>query len=418
MVEYEIRDDRLFCPAPSPIPQGRCIMLQAIDLFAGAGGLTLGFKAAGVETVCAVEIVPIRAETVLQAFTGAVIENADIQRVDLSRYKGRVELVYGGPPCQPFSSGGLRKAHGDERNMIPSFLDVLKGLQPEAFLMENVPGLVVGDRRDYLLAVLREMDALGYKLAHKVVNAAAYGVPQKRKRLFVVGMRSRRFQFPSETHGPGRSDSFVAVRDVLPPTSIGEPNPSKVFYAKNPDLRPSPYDGHIFNGGGRPIDCEQPCHTILASAGGNKTHFFDDLNLVPEYHRDLTAGNPPRTGHLPGARRLTVAESALIQTFPPEMIFCGPRSAQYHQVGDAVPPKLAEVLAGAGSTTWRGGPGGRPPASTTATKDAVVMSRLKGQSKQDGPVAKATCRALQRIDHFIQGGNLTLAGRHVPHGLR
>ena len=320
-------------------------MLQAIDLFAGAGGLTLGFRAAGVKTVCAVEIVPVRVETFSKHTPYADIENADIQRVDLSRYKGKVDLVYGGPPCQPFSSGGLRKANQDQRNMIPWFIEVLKTIKPEAFLMENVPGLVVGDRRTYLLSVLREIDALGYQLAHKVVNAADHGVPQKRRRLFVAGMRKRKFRFPEPTHGPGRAHPYVAVRDVLPPHQVGEPNPSKVFYAKKPDLRPSPHDGHVFNGGGRPIDVDRPCHTILASAGGNKTHFFDDLNLVPEYHRYVMAGNPPKTGTLPGARRLTVLESAIIQTFPPEMVFCGPKSAQYHQVGDAVPPKLAEVLA-------------------------------------------------------------------------
>jgi DNA (cytosine-5)-methyltransferase 1 len=320
-------------------------MLHAIDLFAGAGGLTLGFKAAGVKTVCAVEVVPVRVETFSQHTPGATIENADIQEVDLSRFRGKVEIMYGGPPCQPFSSGGLRKAHDDERNMVPAFIEAIRTVKPDAFLMENVPGLVVGDRRAYLLSIMREMDAMGYQLAHKVVNAAEHGVPQKRRRLFVVGMRRRRFRFPESTHGPTRAHPYMAVRDVLPPHQIGEANPSKVFYAKKPDLRPNPYDGHIYNGGGRPIDRDQPCHTILASAGGNKTHFFDDLNLVPEYHASLMAGNPPRTGTLPGARRLTVLESAIIQTFPPDMVFRGPRSAQYHQVGDAVPPKLAEALA-------------------------------------------------------------------------
>jgi DNA (cytosine-5)-methyltransferase 1 len=89
---------------------------------------------------------------------------------------------------------------------------------------------------------------------------------------------------------------------------------------------------------------EEPCHTILASAGGNKTHFFDPLGLVPAYHAHLMKGGKPRTGTLPRARRLTVTESAIIQTFPKGMAFCGPRSAQYHQVGDAVPPLLAESI--------------------------------------------------------------------------
>ena len=319
-------------------------LVPAIDIFASAGGLTLGFKDAKVQTVCAVEIERHRVATFARHTPRADILNSDIQRVDFAPYRGKIELVYGGPPCQPFSSGGRQRAARDERDMIPAFIRAIGALRPAAFFMENVPGLVTGDRRAYFAKILAEYRALGFTVAWQVVNAADYGVPQKRRRLFVVGMRGREFVFPAPSHGPKRRHPHVAVRDVLPLHQIGEPNPSRVFYAKRPDTRPSPYDGHIFNGGGRAIDRNQPCHTILASAGGNKTHFFDDLGLVPEYHRHLLAGGEPLEGSLPGARRLTVAESAIIQTFPEDMVFDGPRSAQYHQVGDAVPPKLAAVM--------------------------------------------------------------------------
>lgn len=318
--------------------------VAGIDIFASAGGLTLGFKQIGVETVCAVEIEPYRVQTFAGHTPKAELLNGDIQKIDLSKYKGKVDLIYGGPPCQPFSSGGHRRAARDERDMLPSFIKSIERVQPFAFFMENVPGLATGDRLPYLAKTLNEFRSLGYCVAWKIVNAAEFGVPQKRRRLFVVGMRGKTFIFPRETHGPGRQNPYVTVRDVLPPQILGEPNPSKVFYAKNPDLRPSPYDGHLFNGGGRAINRDEPCHTILASAGGNKTHFLDELGIVPEYHRYLLDGGNPRSGSLPGARRLTVTESAIIQTFPPEVVFAGPRSAQYHQVGDAVPPKLAAVL--------------------------------------------------------------------------
>ena len=219
--------------------------------------------------------------------------------------------------------------------MIPQFIRVVEEVRPDAFLMENVPGLVVGDRMTYLATVMDRLEELGFRLAWSVLNAADFGVPQKRRRLFVVGLRNEAFDFPEPTHGPGRSKPHVRVRDVLSDHPIGEPNPSKVFYAKTPDLRPSPYDGHLFNGGGRPIDLEKPSHTILASAGGNKTHFFDEEGLVPPYHEHLMAGGTPKQGTLPGGRRLTVQESLLLQTFPTGMTFCGPKSAQYHQIGDA-----------------------------------------------------------------------------------
>lgn len=319
-------------------------MLHAIDLFASAGGMTLGLARAGIRTICAVERDPIRVATFCRHAPGADIVVGDIRSVDLSPYRKKTDILCGGPPCQPFSSGGLRKAGADERDMIPAFLKALKEVRPTAFIMENVPGLVAADRFEYFLAVLKETEALGFQTTWQIINAAEYGVPQKRRRLFLIGMRGMKFLFPMPTHGPGAKNPFVAVKDVLPPVQIGKPNSSIVVFAKVPDLRPSPFDGHIFNGGGRPIDPAQPCHTILASAGGNKTHFFADLEIIKKYHSHLLQGGPPKTGTLNGARRLTVEESALIQTFPKDMVFAGPRSAQYRQVGDAVPPLLAQVL--------------------------------------------------------------------------
>jgi DNA (cytosine-5)-methyltransferase 1 len=319
-------------------------MVPTIDLFAGAGGLTLGLKRAGFQPVCAVEIEPSRVATFVRHTRGADVLVGDIRKIQFGHYRGKVDLVSGGPPCQPFSSGGLRRSLDDERNMIPHFVRTVRSVRPIAFLMENVPGLAAGDRRDYLKSVLMEFENAGYHISWRILNAADFGVPQKRRRLFVVGMRHRRFVFPQPTHGPGRKHPHVAVRDVLPSHQIGEPNSSRVFYAKCPDIRPSPFDGHIFNGGGRPIDRTQPCHTILASAGGNKTHFFDELGLVPAYHRRLMRGGKPKSGALPGTRRLTVLESAIIQTFPEDTVFVGTRSAQYRQVGDAVPPLLATAI--------------------------------------------------------------------------
>ncbi len=329
---------------PHTKPDSTSTFVSGIDLFSGAGGLTLGFKEAGIKTVRAVEIDPYRVETFAKHTPDAEIIDADITRVNLRKYRNTVDVLYGGPPCQPFSSGGLRNGQADSRDMMPHFIDAVRTIRPEAFFMENVPGLTAGDRRAYFVAILNELRVLGYHVTWKVLNAADYGVPQNRRRLFVVGMRERMFRFPKETHGPGRTRAYLTVNDVLPPYQVGEPNPSLVFYAKNPDLRPSPFDGHLFNGGGRPIDKSQPSDTILASAGGNKTHFFDDLGIVPEYHRHLLAGGAPGEGVVPGARRLTVLESATLQTFPSSVVFCGPRSVQYHQVGDAVPPKLAAVL--------------------------------------------------------------------------
>ena len=316
----------------------------SVDLFAGAGGLSLGLHTAGIRTVCAVEYDAHAAKTFGLNFPAAAVHCADVRTVDLTAYRGRVAIVCGGPPCQPFSSGGLRNAADDARDMIPAFIDAVRTVQPQAFLMENVNGLTVGSRRPYLAAVLTALEGLGYTLTWQVLNAADYGVPQLRHRLIVVGVRTGKFVFPEPTHGPKRPRPHLTAGEVLRTVSSHTVNTAKVTYARNPDTRPNPYHGQLYNGGGRPLDLEQPAPTILASAGGNKTHFIDIDGLVVAYHAHLARGGAPQVGELPGARRLTVEESAALQTFPPEMTFAGPQSAKYRQIGNAVPPRLAQVL--------------------------------------------------------------------------
>jgi len=319
-------------------------MITSIDLFSGAGGLTTGLKDAGFNPVMAVEIEEDASHSYIKHTPTAIMQCKDIENVDFSMFSGEVDVVVGGPPCQPFSSGGLRGAQNDMRDMVPAFMHAVEIIRPRAVLMENVPGLTVGDRKTYFQTVVNHLGSLGYHVTWKILNAAKYGVPQTRQRLFIVGFKTRPFVFPNETHGTGTSQPFVTVNDILPTYQIGEMNASKVFYAKNPDLRPSPYHGQLFNGGGRPINRSEPAPTILASAGGNKTHFFDDLHIVPKYHTHLAQGGQPFTGFLPGARRLTILESALLQTFSKETVFHGSRSSQYKQIGNAVPPLLAKIL--------------------------------------------------------------------------
>jgi DNA (cytosine-5)-methyltransferase 1 len=322
--------------------------LPLVDLFSGAGGLSLGLAAGGLEPVVAVEFDAYACETYAAMHPATDLLHGDIRQIGFRRLRGEVAVVAGGPPCQPFSTGGLRRGGGDPRDGFPAFLRALREIQPDAFLIENVAGLGRGRTRSYLQALVAELEALRFEVSWQVLAAADYGVPQRRERLFVVGTRGRSFEFPSATHGPGRMSPWRAAGSVLRiDEPFGEPNRSIVTYARNPDLRPSPYDGLLFNGGGRPIDLTAPARTILASAGGNKTPFVDTQRVVPPYHAHLMSGGEPRAGRVPGARRITVAESAALQTFPQDARFAGPRSAQYTLVGNAVPPRLAEAIGGA-----------------------------------------------------------------------
>ena len=319
-----------------------------IDLFAGCGGLSIGLARAGFSIEAAVEIEADACSTFASLHTRAALYDDDIARIDFKQFRGEIRLVAAGVPCQPFSSGGKRLAAADPRDGFPEFLRAVRQIAPDAVLVENVAGLARGARRGYLASIIHALEDIGFSTAWQCLNAADYGLPQKRVRLFLVGLRGREFEFPMPTHGPGRSHSLISAGSILSREYvIGEPNPSVVTYARNPDVRPRPYDGHLFNGGGRPIDLGRPSHTILASAGGNKTHWIDTLNVVPAYHARLNAGSSPFEGAVPGARRITVAESALLQSFPVEMKFAGPRSKQYTQVGNAVPPLLGEVLGSA-----------------------------------------------------------------------
>lgn len=322
----------------------RRIQLNIIDLFSGPGGLSLGFRRAGFRVLANVEINRDAMDTYATHDSESIHLNEDVRGISFSQFRGKVDVVIGGPPCQPFSVGGLQKGKSDKRDMVPEFVRALEEIQPEAFLMENVPGLLFKKARTYFDNVLVRLSDCGYQLNWSVLNSADYGVPQKRKRLIVVGTKNSQLKFPSPSHGCGTDNPHLKALDVLGEDPIGESPNCPVKFAKYPDLRPNPYAGHIYNGGGRPIDPDGPCHTILASSGGYKTHWIDTANIAPEYHAHLQAGGKPWDGEVPGARRLSVEECAIIQTFPTGMLFSGKRSSQYTQVGDAVPPDLAFVL--------------------------------------------------------------------------
>jgi DNA (cytosine-5)-methyltransferase 1 len=179
-----------------------------------------------------------------------------------------------------------------------------------------------------------------------VLDAADFGVPQHRRRLFIVGVRGAPFEFPAATHGPRTHRAWQACGPILSrrAPNCDVPNTSPVVYARRPHLRPSPFSGLLFNGSGRPVDLTGPCPTILASSGGNKTHFIDASGEVLQYHRHLRAGGRPWRGTLTDARRLSPSQCAALQTLP-GWVFQGPPGTRYRLIGNAVPPRLAQAVA-------------------------------------------------------------------------
>ena len=207
-----------------------------------------------------------------------------------------------------------------------------------------------------------------YRVALLILKASDYGIPQIRERMFLIGIHRERYlgddndlsldlttRIASERYAPMTVGQVV--RQLGPAGSVNNSRicKAKITYARRPVMRKSPYAGMLFNGAGRPLPTNGCATTLPASMGGNKTPIVDEREIfegapsfVEQYHRELLGGGKPRTGNAPPfLRRLTIDECLAIQTFPKDYILAGSQSAQYRQIGNAVPCELAAVVANA-----------------------------------------------------------------------
>jgi len=326
----------------------------AVSLYSGAGGLDLGFSRAGFGVRWAIDRDPFAVET-YNAHLDPYAVCGDVLGIDPPR-DIKPTLVIGGPPCQGFSVIGRMDPEDPRSEHVDHFLDVVEDLCPRAFVMENVKALGVSPRwasvRGRLLA---RAAALGYEPRLFVLNAQDYGVPQSRERMFLVGIRGAIPERPA----PTTADRPPCVRSALKQLPrFGQPGndascAARVIPASRPVMRPTAHRGSLlFNGSGRPLNLDGPAKTLPASMGGNATPIIDQDEFqhgaepwVVAYHSRLLEGKPPLARAPSRLRRITVQEAAALQTFPPEWEFAGTRVAQYRQVGNAVPPRLAEAVA-------------------------------------------------------------------------
>lgn len=326
--------------------------------YSGAGGLDLGFERAGYEILLANDIDPIAIDTHRRHGSARVAVAQDINTVDLKPAAG-ADVVIGGPPCQGFSVAGKMDPHDPRSRHVWTFLEKVSQLKPRAFVMENVKNLYENRR----WSVLREdlitaASVLGYSTRLMLLNAADFGVPQSRERMFLVGVRGT-VEIPALVFGSSRSR--VSVREALSALPrFGEDGnntfcTAKITAAAKPVLRKSPYAGMLFNGAGRPLDLDRPSTTLPASMGGNRTPIIEqnlldgeDGSWIKWYHEHLWNGGKPLPFEEPVSRhlrRLTVEEAAVLQGFPAGMKFSGPVSAQFRQIGNSVAPPVAEAVA-------------------------------------------------------------------------
>ncbi len=296
-----------------PRPEGR---FNVLDLFAGCGGLGLGFEAQGFNT------------------TGyeSEADPTDSYRVNLHGDCHRVflepgtnlpdaDVIIGGPPCQPFSVGGHQKGLADARDGFPAFVSAVESIGPDLWMFENVRGLMYRNKW-YLDEVVARLGSLGYVVEAKLLNAKHFGVPQNRERVFVIGHRGK-FEWPAG------SKQLTTAGQALGDLAKHVPKDAK-FLTPAMDTYVAKYEKASKCARPRDLHLEKPARTLtcrnLAGATG-------DMQRVR-----LADGR---------RRRLTVREAARLQSFPDWFKFQGGETSQYNQIGNAVPPLLSYALAGA-----------------------------------------------------------------------
>ena len=291
------------------------LTFKVLDLFAGCGGLSLGFEAAGFQTV-GYEMGAKATETYNKNLKG----HCFAQKLELdTNYEDDYDIVIGGPPCQPFSVGGHQKGIDDERNGFPVFLKAIEQLQPRIFLFENVRGMLYSNKW-YLDEITTELRKMGYKVEYQLFNAVNFGVPQNRERVFVVGHKGK-FDFPK----PSLEKVTVgeAIGDLI--DTIEDEN--KILTAS--------MDRYVANYE-KASSCINPRDLYLHKQARTLTC------------RNIAAptGDMQRVKLKDGRRRrISVREAARLQSFPDWFEFVGTETNQYYQIGNAVPPLLAFQIA-------------------------------------------------------------------------
>ena len=313
-----------------------------IEVCAGCGGLSTGFMNAGFTPLLLNELEKTFCETLRVNHEGEHIVEGSMLDLDLTQYKGQVDVLQGGVPCQAFSQAGERKGLDDPRGkLIIHFNKLIHDCEPKMFLVENVKGLLSHNEGNTFKSVLELFQNNGkYRVYHKVVNSKDYNVPQKRERVIIIGVISS-ITIPFEY--PPISDRMVLLRDVLVnvPPSIGAVYP--LHKAEVMKLVPP---------GGCWIDLPKDIQESylgekgMAAEGGKRgiarRLSMDELSLTlttSPCQKQTERCHPIET------RPLTVREYARIQTFPDSYVFCGSMANQYKQIGNAVPVEMAYAIA-------------------------------------------------------------------------
>lgn len=297
-----------------------------LDLFAGCGGLALGFEAAGFITI-GFEMDENCCATYRKNL-GSPCHSFKL-RPGIELTDG-AQVIVGGPPCQPFSVNGHQNGHKDERDGFPAFLSAIRRYQPRVALFENVRGMLY-QNRSYLNDIVQKLEHLGYQVQWKLLNALDYGVPQNRERLFVVAHKGS-FDFPK----PARRNRPVTAGEALGSMAFSIPQHAK-FLTPSMDAYVAKYEKASKCVKPRDLHLDQPSRTVTCRNLNGATGDMLRIRL-PDGRR----------------RRLIPREGARLQSFPDWFTFCGNEGSQFNQIGNAVPPLLAKAMALAVASALKG----------------------------------------------------------------
>jgi DNA (cytosine-5)-methyltransferase 1 len=359
--------------------------LISISLFSGAFGLDLGMEQSGFHTVSVVEIDPDCTKTIVlnRSYLTESAVPRDIRSVEASTlleeggrvlkleralFPGEVDLVTGGPPCQPFSTAGKRQSIGDPRgSLFMDFLRIVKEIQPRFFVMENVRGLLSasirhrpidkrGDKHpplepdeqpgSALTVVIKETELLGYKVVYKLLQTADYGVPQTRERaIFIGSLGGKHIEFPLPTHsnyGKSGMHKWLSLRETF---ILVDQEPEYIPYsAKRLKYLSLLKEGQ--NWRSLPENLKREAMGGAYNSGGGKVGFYRRLAWDKPSPTVTTSPHQKATDmcHPEELRPLSVRECAKIQTFPDDWLFYGSVTSKYRQIGNAVPVKFARAI--------------------------------------------------------------------------
>lgn len=340
---------------------------KVIDLFAGVGGLSLGFEMAGFDVLLANEYDVSIASAYQLNHPNTQMIVGDITSLDLDKtfgsYKGQVDVIVGGPPCQGFSQKGQRKTIHDERNFLfKYYVKVVDLVRPKYFVMENVPNLLTSEGGFFKQELENLFNEMGYSLSMGVLNASDYGVPQNRRRAVIIGKRDG--TAPSL---PAASPDGVTIWDAISDLAFLESGEGAETQ-KYPLPPQSEYEKKMRNGATQLCNHVATKHSDIALERLRMIPPNAGREVLPEEHltKSIYSGtwtrmrkdeisvtittrfDTPSSGkftHPYLHRAITVREAARIQSFPDTFVFTGNKSSQMKQVGNAVPPLLAKAVA-------------------------------------------------------------------------